>query len=98
MKFLLKLILICAFSLAGYVEAGECLKDLVGKSVCAPSQGSVVITIEGPACALGVCIKDTKGEWQCSNISGGAVVRGLTGEVRCLGGCQRPTREQCIEL
>ena len=89
---------LCILFLVTPAQGSNCVKDLVGGRVCAPPQGSVVRTTQGPACALGACIKNSKGEWQCSNIPGGPAARSLTGEIKCQGGCVPPDRDLCIVL
>ena len=98
MRSHLLIVVLCALALPPIAEGGDCVKDLVGNPLCAPPQGSIVRTIDGPACALGACVKDAKGQWQCSNITGGAATRGLTGGIMCQGGCAPPRRELCVDL
>lgn len=74
---------------------GSCVKDDLGRPVCAAPGGMAVKGILGVACAPGKCEIDNLGYWRCSREVGGGAVKNDLGRVLCVGGCIAPTREFC---
>jgi hypothetical protein len=56
----------------------------------------VVRTPEGRIrCGRGQCALDRSGEYVCSNVDGGAVVKEADGAIRCQGACEPASIQLC---
>jgi hypothetical protein len=73
-----------------------CVKDRYGNAVCSPSKGSVTFDRYGdPVCGPGACVKDLRGEFNCSQSPGGSAAINLQSEAVCTDGCIRAAASYC---
>lgn len=98
---------LCCFSLSSIADcykqngevicsAGSCASNQYGKMTCATAGGDALRAKNGNVvCGVGKCAKDQYGEIWCSTQSGGGAIKNSSGNVECLGGCQRGSVEYC---
>jgi hypothetical protein len=72
-----------------------CVKDDLGRPVCAKAGGMAVKTLRGVACAPGRCALNNLGYWRCSKEPAGGAVKDDLGRVKCVGGCIDPIKDYC---
>lgn len=89
------LLLSCSLTSAHAQSQASCVKDNLGRPVCAKPGGMAVKTLTGVACAPGRCETDNLGYWRCSRELGGGAVKTDIGRVMCVGGCINPSKEYC---
>lgn len=83
-------------SLTGPAHAqSSCVKDGLGRVVCAPPGGTAVPTISGVACGLGQCVADGLGRLYCSSEKAGGATLDSLGRPVCVGGCVPASPSNC---
>jgi len=103
-------ILLVANSAFGQYEQGGCITEnppphtgpgyrLVEPPVttyCAPPGGTILEDNRGMiVCAPGQCIDDATGQALCSREKAGATIIDNNRQIKCVGGCIRPSRLMC---
>ncbi len=77
---------------------GECAADRYGKVYCADAGGGAVKDEYGDVrCGMGYCARDYLQQVWCSREPGGAAAVDTYGKVKCLGGCEKGSKEFCRE-
>lgn len=77
----------------------ECVRDSYGDWFCAgPGGGAALDRYMQPACGVGLCIADARGELKCASVADGRAAVDRYGEAVCTQGCMRATRSLCRPL
>jgi hypothetical protein len=77
-------------------DQSQCARNFNSSITCPPPSGALVFDFtHTPVCGRGQCMRDGRGIWMCSTQPGGRAMRGSTGQVMCVGGCQQATAELC---
>lgn len=75
---------------------GRCVRDSIGKTICAPAGGSARIDRLGQVvCGLGQCVNNALGEVSCASQAGGEVMMDSAGQAVCVGGCVEARASYC---
>lgn len=77
----------------------QCVKDRYGDWHCSgPGGGAVLDRYSQPACGIGRCVTDSRGEVMCSSMPGGRAAINRYGDAVCSEGCLHANRYNCQAL